>query len=140
MSKVLEREVALNELKEFLKIHKKREFRNDKISDSKIEEDYPDVLDALEDGFLVFENDKPIYTLQEPIMSDDGTPSVTKVDFRSRIKGADRIILLNGIDPKKDLGTYMIKIISYMTQQPEGIIKKLEKEDFEVLNQICSVF
>ncbi len=139
-NKVLSKELAISELREFLKEHKKRDFNNGILTDAKIEEDYPDVLNALEDGNLVFEDLKPLYKLQDPILNDAGEVSIKDIGFRSRIKGADRIILMNGIDPKKQLGDYMIKVISYMTQQPEAIVKKFEKEDFEVLNQICSVF
>lgn len=139
---VISREVAIKELTEFLKQHLKKEFRNGKtISSEKIEEDYPDVLYAMEDGNLVFVNGKPEYTLLYPLKNEQGEDSITKVSFRSRIKGADKTILINGIDPKKQLGDYMIKVISYITQiDSNELVKKLEKEDFEVLNQICSVF
>lgn len=135
-------EIAKKELKDFLSIHLKKEFRKGKLTDEKIEDDYPDVLDAIQDGLLFFdEKNKPTYSLRYPLKNEDGEVSVSVIEFRSRIKGADRIVLMNGIDPKKQLGDYMIKVISYMTQlDSNSLVKKLEKEDFEVLNQICSVF
>lgn len=143
MSKnVMARDVAVEELKGFLKQHLKKEFRRGTMTDEKIEEDYPDVLDALEDGFLVFENGSPKYKLREPLKDKDTQEvAVSEINnFKTRIKGADKTTLLNGIDPKKQLGDYMIIIISHISNLNKELVKKLEKEDFDVLNQICSVF
>ena len=134
-------EVAMQELTVFLKKHLPKEFKRGKMTEEKIEEDYIDVLESIEDGNLVFdEHGKPVYTLTSPLKNDEGQDSVTSVTFRARIKGADKTMLMNGIDPKKQLGDYMIKVISHMTQLTGNLVKKLEKEDFDVLNQICSVF
>lgn len=136
-------EVAFNELKAFLKAKLPKDFRRGKITDENIKEEYPAVLEAIEDGLLVFdEKGSPNYTLEFPLFaeSDDQSLVVKSVNFRSRIKGADRTVLINGLDPKKDLGTYMIKMISYICNLSATEVKELEKDDFEVLNQICSVF
>ena len=55
-------------------------------------------------------------------------------------QGATRTLLMNGLDPKKDLGTYMIVVISHICNLSKTEVQLLEKEDYEVLNQICSVF
>jgi hypothetical protein len=139
---VVSKDVAMEELTTFLKKQLPKEFRRGKMTSEKIEEDYIDVLEAIEDGLLVFDsNGKPVYELRSPLKNSEGEISIKQVTFRSRIKGADKTILMNGIDPKKQLGDYMIKVISYMTQiDSNELVKKLEKEDFDVLNQICSVF
>ncbi len=136
-------DVAMSDLREFLKKNLPKEFRRGKLDDEKIKEEYIDVLESIEDGNLIFgEKGELKYTLYTPLYSDAKDQSLVKkeVGFRSRIKGADRIILMDGIDPKKDLGTYMIKVISYICQLSITEVKQLEKEDFAVLNQICSVF
>ncbi len=134
-------EVAIEEISKFLQIHLPKEFRRGKMTEEKIKEDYIDVIEAIEDGVLVFdEHNKPSYKLQNPIKNENGEAVITEISFRARIKGADKTILMNGIDPKKQLGDYMIKVISYMTQLESALVKKLDKQDFEVLNQICSVF
>lgn len=139
--KKVAREVAMEELTKFLKIHLPKEFKRGTMNEEKIEEEYLDVLEAIEDGNLIFDEfKKPVYNLVSPLKNSEDVISVSEVTFRSRIKGADKTVLMNGIDPKKQLGDYMIKVISYMTQLPANLVKKLEKEDFEVLNQICSVF
>jgi len=140
-TKKVAREVAINDLRAFLKIHLPKQFKRGKLTDEKIEDDYINVIDAIEDGDLIFDDHKkPIYTLVSPIRNNEGDISISSINFRARIKGADKTVLMNGIDPNKQLGDYMIKVISYITQLESGLVKKLDKEDFEVLNQICSVF
>ena len=134
-------EVAMKDLTKFLKTHLPKEFKRGKMTEERIEEDYIDVLEAIEDGNLIFDEfGKPIYTLINPLKNVSDEVIVSEVTFRARIKGADKTVLMNGIDPKKQLGDYMIKVISHMTQLAGNLVKKLDKEDFEVLNQICSVF
>lgn len=142
MSKV-GKEVAIKELEDFLKIHLKKEFRRGLIDEEKIKEDYPDVIEAIEDGLLVFdEKHKPTYKLRYPLFekAENQELVVKEVKIRTRIKGADKSVLLNGLNPQKELGTYIVKTISYITQLSITEVKELEREDYDTLNQLCSVF
>lgn len=137
------RDVVLKELTAFLKKHKKKEFRRGKVTPESIEEDYVDVIEALEDGLLVFdEKQKPTYTLRSPLFADaeDKKLIVKEVTFRSRIKEADKNLLMDNLDIKKQMGTYTLKYIAYITQLSMTEVKELDTDDFDVLNQICSVF
>ena len=136
------KEMAIAELTEFLKIHKKKEFRRNKMSQEKIEEDYIDVIEAIEDGYLVFEKNKPVYKLRNPLFSgaEDQALVVSTVNFRSRIREADRALVMDGLNLEKQRGTYVLKTLSYITKLSMIEVKELEKDDFDVLNQICSVF
>ncbi len=141
--KALSQEAALSELKKFLSKHKSKELRRGQLSDEKIKEDYVDVLEAIEDGFLVFdEKSNPVYTLQHPLFENSDNPDlvVKQVNFRTRIKAADKTLVMDGLDFEKQRGTYVIKLLSYITKLNMGEVKELENEDFLVLNQICSVF
>lgn len=136
-------EVAIIDLTNFLKKHKSKEFRRGKMTQDVIEEDYVDVIEAIEDGLLVFdEKNKPTYTLRNPLYTnaEDKSLQKTEVTFRSRIKEADKNLLMDNLDIKKQMGTYTIKYISYITQLSMTEVKELETDDFDVLNQICSVF
>lgn len=136
-------EVAIVELTNFLKKHKEKDFRRGKMTQDVIEEDYVDVIEAIEDGLLVFdEKSKPTYTLRNPLYAtaEDKSLQKTEVTFRSRIKEADKNLLMDNLDMKKQMGTYTIKYISYITQLSMTEVKELETDDFDVLNQICSVF
>lgn len=142
MSKVSQ-EVALEELKNFLKKHKSKEFRRGTLTDEKIKTEYVDVLEAIEDGLLVFDDkNHPTYTLAHPLFEDaDNQDLVVKqVKFRSRVKAADKTLVMDGLDFEKQRGTYVVKLLSYITKLSMTEVKQLEDEDYVVLNQLCSVF
>ena len=141
--KQISEDVAVKDLIVFLKKHLTKEFRRGTISDEKIKEDYIDVIESIEDGNLVVdENGTLNYSLYWPLYADAEDKSLVKkeITFKERIKGATRTLLMNGLDPKKDLGTYMVVVISHITGLSKTEVQLLEKEDYEVLNQICSVF
>lgn len=143
LKKQVSQDVALKDLTEFLKKHKQKEFRRGLVSDESIKEDYIDVLEAIEDGLLVFDKHlKPVYTLRQALFQDaeDNSLKVTEINFRQRIRPADRNLLMDGLDVSKQIGTYTLKYISFITSLSMTEVKELEKDDFEVLNQICSVF
>lgn len=140
---VLSPEVAVAELTNFLKKHKSKEFRRGQLTEEKIKEDYVDVLEAIEDGLLVFdEKGNPEYTLEKPLFEDAENQDlvVKTIKFRSRVKAADKALVMDGLDFEKQRGTYVIKLLSYITMLSVAEVKQLENEDFVVLNQLCSVF
>lgn len=136
------KEIALKELTSFLKQHKTKEFRRGILTAEKIEEDYIDVLESIEDGYLTFDKDgKPVYKLVEPLHqnSEDQSLVVKEVKLR-RVRAADKALVMNGLDFEKERGTYIIKLVSYITQLSIADVKLLGNEDYTVLNQLCSVF
>lgn len=147
MSKV-NNKVAFEDVKKYLQKHLKKEFRRGQMTDSKIEDEYFDMIEAVEDGLLVFDKQgKAVYELREKLDKDaDGNKLensdliITKVNLRGRVKAADKHILMDGLNVQKQLGTYTLKIISHITGLSVVDIKRLEKDDFDVLNQLCSVF
>jgi len=139
-TKKVGREVAFKELKGFLNKHKAKEFRRGTLTDEKIEDDYIDVLEAIEDGLMIFKDNSPVYTLREPVKSDNGNVVLDEVVFRTRIHPVDRTNVLNGINLEKEQGTYLLKTLSLATQLSVPMLSKLGKEDFEVLNQVSQVF
>lgn len=143
LKKQVSQDVALAELTTFLKKHKQKEFRRNQITEESIKEDYVDVIEAIEDGNLVFDKHlKPVYTLRESLFNEaeDSSLKVTEINFRQRIKPADRNLLMDGLDVQKQIGTYTLKYISFICSLSMIEVKELGKDDFEVLNQLCSVF
>lgn len=139
----ISRKVALQEMKDFLGKHKKKEVKKGKWTDDKIEEGFEDCIDAIQEGNLVFkEGLKPVYTLQDPLYQNDENDKlmVKEVNFRARIKEADRMTVMDGLDVSKQQGTYALKMISYISKLGLTDIKHLEKDDYTVISQICSVF
>lgn len=143
--KVMPQEMAIGELTKFLKKYKKKEFRRGLMTDDKIKEDYVDVIEALEDGYLVIDEKLNLkYTLREPLMPEDKNADVSlgikEITFRSRVKPSAKADLMDGLDVQKQAGKFSMRYISYIIQQPIGILDKLDSDDYDVLSQICSVF
>lgn len=136
------RSLALQEFTVFLKKWKSKEFKRGKLTSEIIEEQYIDVIEAIEEGNLIFENGSPVYTLKAPIFSESKNDEniVATVKFRSRIKKADLTRVMDNLDIEKQKGTYVLKLIGYITQLSKPEYDRLENDDFDVLNQICSVF
>lgn len=135
--------VAISEVEVFLKKHLSKEYRRGLMTEEKVKEDYLDVIEAVEDGLLVFEKGRPVYTLRVPLFegAEDSSLVVKTVNgIRSRIKEADRALVMDGIDIEKKQGTFVLKMLSFITQLSLTELKQLEKEDYRVLQQIASVF
>ena len=142
MSKV-SKEVAFKDVKTYLEKHLKKEFRRKQMPDSKIYDEYEDMIEAVEDGLLIIDSKGKVeYTLRYPLFTDkeDAGLAIKKVNIRGRIKAADKHLLMDGLDVQKKLGTYTLKIIAYITEVQLADVKQLEKEDFDTINQLCSVF
>lgn len=139
--KAISEEVAIQELTEFLKKYKKREFRKGLMTRDKILDEYPNVIDALMDGLLIF-NDKqePKLTLREPIEAKDKDLGVYEVTFRTRIRPSDQARIMDGLNLQTQQAKYVIKFLSYVADLSQGEIDLLDKEDYDTINQIASVF
>lgn len=138
--KAISTEMAVEELTVFLKKHKKKDFKRGRISEDDIKKDYIDAIEAIEDGFLVFKNGNPVYRLQEPLVNSEGATILKEVVFRSRVKQADKMMVMNGLNVSEESGTYLLKLMALGTQISIAEIKQLEKDDYKVLDQINSVF
>lgn len=141
--KAMSREVSIKEIGGFLAKYDKKGAKRGKHTDSYIEEEFEACLEALEFGNLVFNKHKvPTLTLFEPLYKDAEDQALVKksVTFKSRIKQAEKVLIMDGLNLEKQQGTYVLKVMAYITQLSLTEIKLLESEDYEVLNQICSVF
>ncbi|WP_299529051.1 hypothetical protein [Ulvibacterium sp.] len=135
-------EMAIDELSVFLKKYKKREFRKGQMTNDRILDEYPNIIDAIMDGFLVFEDAGPKLTLREPIETEtkDKELGVYNVAFRTRVKPSDQARIMDGINIQTQQAKYVLKFLSYVTGLSSGEIDKLGKEDYDTINQLCSVF
>ena len=141
--KKVDSKVAFSEMKEYLKKHKKKDFRRGKISDDKIKEDYIDCIEAIEDGRLSFnEHGNAVYELIEPLYKDAANKALVKptVNFRSRVKQIDRLNIMDNIDPEKKKGSYVKQLLCLGSRLSVTELELLEDDDYAVVEQICSVF
>lgn len=141
--KALSNEQAITDVTNFLKVHKEKEFRRNKLTQAVIEDDYEDVIEAVEDGLLVFEKGVAKYNLRHGLTDVHGEvtgePGML-VTFKSRIRPGDKLNVLNGMNVEKQQGDHIKRQLALASQLNLGIIEKLHKEDFDVLMQIASVF
>ena len=133
---VVSKEIAIQELQSFVE-----KWDDKKKEDWQIEQDYPDVLKAMQLGLLVLDKDlKPKYTLRYPILTDEQNVALGEVEFRTRIRPQQLSDIMKGLDIGKNQIEYTLRCFSFLTQQPKAMIDKLEKFDYKVIDQISTVF
>ena len=136
MEEVVSKEIAVQELQRFVE-----KWDDKKKEDWQIEQDYPDVLKAMQLGLLVLDKDlKPKYTLRYPILTDEQNVALGEVEFRTRIRPQQLSDIMKGLDIGKNQIEYTLRCFSFLTQQPKAMIDKLEKFDYKVIDQISTVF
>ncbi len=130
-------EVAIEELKVFAEYHLEKT-----INDEKLNEDYPDVLEAIKLGLLTFDDEQvPTYTLKKSIMTDNGSLALDKITFVTRIRSSEKEKLAKGIDLKNDSFKLINKLKAHLTGQPVAMLDKFpSKFDERVIDQLSSVF
>lgn len=140
---VVATEVAVQDVISFLKAKKPKKERRGELEISKVKEEYIDLIEYVEDGLVTFDSDNhPTLTLRVPLYSEhkDDQMHQKTVSFRKRVKAADQTRVMNGVDTEKKKGDYVLKLIGFLCQLSNTDIEQLEKDDFDVINQICSVF
>ena len=136
IEEVVSKEIAVQELQSFVE-----KWDDKKKEDWQIEQDYPDVLKAMQLGLLVLDKDlKPKYTLRYPILTDEQNVALGEVEFRTRIRPQQLSDIMKGLDIGKNQIEYTLRCFSFLTQQPKAMIDKLEKFDYKVIDQISTVF
>lgn len=133
---VISKEIALKEIEKLINKFVKRPVEFDKI-----EETYPDVLEAIMDGYLSFdEKGVPVLKLKEPVKAESGNIVLETINFKTRIKPLTLRDLAKGVDLKRDPLGLPIKQIAYITNQPEVMVDNYGKYDYDVIDQLCSIF
>lgn len=132
----VEKDVAIQEVQDFVK-----KFDSKEKKDWQIEQEYPDVLDAVQKGRLVFDSKGvPSLGLSEPVFAEDGEVALTKIDFKTRIKPSTLSDITKGLDIAKNQYEYSLRCMAYLTGLPKAMFDKLSKVDFKTVEQISSVF
>lgn len=132
----VEKDVAVQEVQDFVK-----KFDSKEKKDWQIEQEYPDVLDAVQKGRLVFDSKGvPSLELSEPVFAENGEVALTKVDFKTRIKPSTLSDITKGLDIAKNQYEYSLRCMAYLTGLPKAMFDKLSKVDFKTVEQISSVF
>lgn len=139
MAKAVSKELAVSEFMKFLKVHKSKELKRGKIKEVDIPEEYPDVMDAVMEGRLVFDdNHHPTLKLKEPLKDDAET--ISEITFRNRIRPSERANVMSGLNIEKDLGKFTLRYLAFLTQRPIADLDRMHQDDYDTINQLSSVF
>src|SRR6478609_2478276 len=131
---VISKEVALKELEQLI-----NRFVKKPVPFEELEETYPDILDAIMDGFLYFDGTGvPVLKLKDPIKNDKGDISVSEINFKTRIKPTTLADIAKGLDLKKEPLMLQLKMVSYIIDQPVQMLDKFERYDYDVISQIAT--
>ena len=132
----ISKEVALVELESFI-----NRFVKKPVEFTELEETYPDILIAIMDGLVNF-NDAgvPVYKLKFPITAENGDVVISEINFKTRIRPTTLADLAKGLHPQKEVFTLQLRMTAYIIEQSVVVLDKFERYDYDVINQISSVF
>ena len=143
IKRVVSTDVAVNDVISFLKAKNPRLERRNKLGVESVKEEYIDVIEYVEDGLITFDdNFHPTLTLRKPLfegMSNDENV-IHKINFRNRVKAGDKTRVMNGVDVDKKKGDYILRLVAFICGLSYTEVGELEGSDFDVINQIVSVF
>ncbi len=136
-NKAISKDVALVELENFV-----NKFVKKPVPFNELEDSYPDVLEAIMDGLLVFdENLNPTFKLKYPIKGEEsGNVVLDSLTFKTRIKPTQLADIAKGLNPQKEVFTLQLKMTSFIIDQPIAMLDKFERYDYDVISQVASVF
>ena len=132
----ISKENALEELKSFIHKWVKRP-----VSDDKLEETYPDILEAIMAGNLVLDSEKvPVFNLYYPIKNDQGEVSRSSVNFKTRVKPSVKADLASGLDLQKQTAKFALILVAHVVGMTVAELDKLEREDYDTISALSAVF
>lgn len=133
---VIEKYVAVIEFQKFIKF-----WTHEETEDWKIEDEYPQVLKAMQKGLINIDKDsKIVYTLAFPINSEEGNFNLTEISFRTRIKPSDLSRITKGLNIVKQQVEYTHRCLAYVTGEPKPMLDRFDRFDYKVIEQISTVF
>ena len=136
MSKKITKEVALDDLEKFVNAYSKKP-----VERNALEEGYPDVLDAIMEGNLTFDEQQvPKLKLSVPVKNEEGGISLSELDFKTRVKPTDKAALGKGLSNTTDILTYQLRVTAHIIGQPIAMLDRLSPYDYDVVSQVSAVF
>jgi len=133
---VISKEVALKELEQLINRFVKKPVSNDKL-----EETYPDILDAIMDGYLSFDGTGiPVLKLKDPIKLEDGSVLHSEINFRTRIKPLTLANIAKGLNPQTEVFMLQLKMTSFIIDKDVEMLDNFSRYDWDVIQQLATVF
>jgi hypothetical protein len=136
MKNLINEELAVKSVHDFL-----CRFQKSPTNIDKVKEEYPDTVEYVKKGLLVFdESQKPTLTLQSPLKNDKGDITIKDVEFKTRIKPTAKADLADGLDLQKQSAKFSLRLIAYIISQPIALLDRFEMEDYDVVTEVAAVF
>lgn len=133
---LISKDVALDDLEKFVNHYSKKPVERNTLSES-----YPDVLEAIMDGNLSFdENQIPSLKLKETLRDEDGNSFLDSINFKTRIKPSDKANIGKGLTIQTDILTYQLRMTAHIIGQPVAVLDRLSPYDYDVVSQVAAVF
>lgn len=133
---VISKEVALNDLEQFV-----NKFVKKPVPKEKLEETYPDVLDAIMDGYLSFDAGYlPTLKLKDPIKLEDGSILHSEINFRTRIKPLTLANIAKGLNPQTEVFMLQLRMTSFIIDKDVEMLDNFSRYDWDVIQQVSTVF
>lgn len=133
---VISKEVALKELEQLINRFVKKPVSNDKL-----EETYPDILDAIMDGYLSFDGmGVPVLKLKDPIKLEDGSVLHSEINFRTRIKPLTLANIAKGLNPQTEVFMLQLRMTSFIIDKDVEMLDNFSRYDWDVIQQLATVF
>lgn len=129
-------DVAIADVKAFVEYHLEKNVPEEKVTD-----DYPDIIEAVKLGLLVFGEDQtPTLTLKRPVKNAEGGIALGSVVFKTRLLVSDQERMAKGVDYALDRLKLINRFRAFFISQPVAMLDKLGKFDFKVIDQLSTVF
>lgn len=133
---LISKDIALDDLENFVNYYSKKPVERNTLSES-----YPDVLEAIMDGNLSFdENQVPKLKLHQSLKDEEGNIFLDSLTFKTRIKPSDKASLGKGISITTDILTYQLRLTAHIIGQPIAVLDRLSSYDYDVVSQVSAVF
>ena len=133
---LINEDLAIKSVHDFLS-----KFQKKPIAIDKVKEEYPDTVEYVKKGFIVFdESQKPTLNLQEPLKNDKGDVTLSKIEFKTRIKPTAKADLADGLDLQKQSAKFSLRLIAYIIAQPIVLLDRFMMEDYDAIQEIAAVF
>jgi len=127
---VMTEEMAMVEIHDFLKLYIRKP-----VAIEKVAEEYPNMLQSVIEGNLLFKDGVPEYTLIFP------APGLTVINFKTRVSPGTAANLAKGIDFKTNAVRYSLVLVAYITGfATVAELEELHKFDYDTLREVTTVF
>lgn len=134
--KVISKEIALKEVHTLI-----TRFVKKPVPIEKIEETYPDILDAIMDGYLSFDGTGlPVFKLKDPITLEDGTVFISEINFRTRIKPLTLANIAKGLNPQTEVFMLQLRMTSFIIDKDVEMLDNFSRYDWDVIQQVSAIF